>query len=241
MTASAANNKSVIVALDVDSDRQALDLVSRLSGFGIAFKVGSRLFTNSGPDLVRKIVDAGHRVFLDLKFHDIPNTVAEAAVEAAKLGVWMLNVHALGGREMMKRAADAVRGHGLSTSPKVIAVTILTSSSAEDISEVGVNGSVDESVTRLASLAIESGLDGVVASGMEAARIRALAAGRSFDIVTPGIRPSSATTNDQKRVMTPSEALSAGSDYLVVGRPIIAADDAEKALESLLEEINTAP
>jgi len=233
----------IIVALDVDSERNARSLIDELSDSVGAFKIGLQLFTSAGPAFVRWATDAGHRIFLDLKFHDIPNTVAMAGVEAARLGVWMFNVHALGGGEMMKRTvstvSEACERENLSK-PKIIAVTILTSSNANELHEVGIEQSVNDEVLILARLAINSGLDGVVASAHEASRIRQLANSKDFLVVTPGIRPASGTNDDQKRVMTPSDAVSSGSDYLVIGRPITGADDKGDAVRAIVAEMESA-
>jgi orotidine-5'-phosphate decarboxylase len=192
------------------------------------------LFTAAGPEFVRKLVDTRARVFLDLKFHDIPNTVAAACRAAAGLGVWMLNVHASGGRAMLQAARDAVGTR--EAAPKLIAVTLLTSMTERDLTEVGLAGNPIDVVQRLASLAKDTGLDGVVCSAQEAARLRAACGGR-FCLVTPGIRPATAAADDQKRVMTPRDALAAGADYLVVGRPITQAPDPLAALEAINSDI----
>lgn len=234
--------ESIIVALDVETAAQADDIVNELkSGVG-AFKVGLQLFTAEGPRFVQKLVESGTRIFLDLKFHDIPNTVGKASAEAAKLGVWMFNVHAAGGREMLLSAADSVdkvcAADGIKR-PKLIAVTLLTSSNAETLKEQGIADSPEDIVKRYAQLSADCGLDGVVASPHEAELIRKTAALEDFLVVTPGIRPNNATTDDQKRVTTPAEALSAGSDYLVIGRPITAADDKLAAVKAIVAEIET--
>lgn len=229
----------IIVALDVSSADIALEIVSELKDHAGAFKVGLQLFTSAGPAFVRKLVESGIKVFLDLKFHDIPNTVARAGVEACRLGLWMFNVHALGGGEMMRRAADEVREVCIRENlvvPKIIGVTVLTSSDRETLAEVGIEGDVESAVKRLVALTADAGLDGVVASPHELKMIRETT-GAEFLVVTPGIRPDFATQDDQKRVMTPSGALSAGSDYLVIGRPITDAADRPAALERILDEI----
>ena len=233
----------LIVALDVETAGDAESIVRELSGSVGAFKIGLQLFTAEGPAFVRRLVDSGAKVFLDLKFHDIPNTVAKASLEAARLGVWMFNVHASGGREMMRRTITEVSEdcdrRGV-VAPKVIAVTVLTSSDASTLSEIGVGSTTDEQVLRLAELTATSGLDGVVASAREAKAIRGSAnIDGNFLIVTPGIRPPSATNDDQKRVMTPSEAIANGSDYLVIGRPITAAADRLIAVQSIVSEIES--
>lgn len=231
----------IIVALDVPTADEAFKIVSELKAGVGAFKVGLQLFTAAGPDLVRKLVESGVKVFLDLKFHDIPNTVAKAGIEACRLGVWMFNLHASGGYEMMRHTSEEVRETCIRenlTVPKIIGVTVLTSSGRETLAEIGVQDGLETAVKTLAGLTAEAGLDGVVASPHEIETIRQ-AAGADFLIVTPGIRPDFATRDDQKRVMTPGEALSAGSDYLVIGRPITQAPDRSAALERILDEIRT--
>ncbi|HTK37828.1 MAG TPA: orotidine-5'-phosphate decarboxylase [Pyrinomonadaceae bacterium] len=232
----------IIVALDVENAPAAREVMDELRGDVGGFKIGLQLFTAAGAAVVRDAVKSGAKIFLDLKFHDIPNTVASAAVEAARLGVWMFNVHALGGQEMMQRSADAVREvcerEGLSR-PKIIAVTVLTSSNAETLKEVGVETPVENEVSRLAKLSAESGLDGVVASPHEISVVRETVAARNFMIVTPGIRPFNATNDDQKRVMTPAEAIAAGSDYLVIGRPIVQAKDRAGAVNEILANLGS--
>ncbi len=228
----------VIVALDVETADEARRIVAELDHRAAAFKVGLQLFTSSGPELVREIA-RDHRIFLDLKFHDIPNTVAKAAVEAARLGVWMLNIHAAGGREMMARTIDAV--HTMCdveklARPLVLGVTVLTSSDANTLRETGIESDVGDQVLHLARLAQGAGLDGVVASPLEISMLRR-EAGSEFVIVTPGVRPEFATNDDQKRVMTPRRAVSEGADYLVIGRPILEAKDRASALESICDEI----
>jgi orotidine-5'-phosphate decarboxylase len=234
-----AKNK-LIVALDVDTVQRARELFSALRETAGMFKIGMQLFTAAGPDIVREIIKGGGRVFLDLKYHDIPNTVAAAGVEAARLGVSIFNVHASGGSEMMRRTADAVTAvserEGLMR-PKIIAVTLLTSADADVLVEVGVVNNPQQQVTTLAQLAAASDLDGVVASPLEVTAIRAAVAREEFLIITPGIRPSGITANDQKRLMTPAGAIRAGADYLVVGRPIIEASDPTRAAREIIEEI----
>jgi orotidine-5'-phosphate decarboxylase len=234
--------KRVIVALDVQTAAEAREIVTELSGVAGAFKIGLQLFTAAGPDLVREIA-ADNRVFLDLKFHDIPNTVANAAVEAARLGVWMFNVHAAGGSEMMNRTVeevDAVCEREGRNRPLILGVTVLTSSDANTIRESGIERSVEAQVLYLAKLAAECGLDGVVASPMETAALRKAIGKPGFHIVTPGVRPEFATKDDQKRVMTPRQAVSAGADYIVIGRPVLRADDPRRALRQICEEIDAA-
>lgn len=224
----------IIVALDYPSASQALDLAQRLSPSLCRLKVGKELFTRSGPVLVENLQSLGFEVFLDLKFHDIPNTVAGAVRAAADLGVWMVNVHASGGRRMMAAAAEAIAG--LTQRPLLIAVTVLTSMSAEDLLEIGCGESTTAQVMRLAALAADSGLDGVVCSALEASTLRNVR-GDKFCLVTPGIRPAGDENADQRRVVTPAAALAAGSDYLVIGRPITAAADPLTALQRVREEL----
>jgi len=234
--------KRLIFALDVESGAAAEEWVRRLRGKVGVFKIGKQLFTRCGPDVVRMVHDHGGEVFLDLKFHDIPNTVAKAAIEACRLGVRMFNVHALGGRAMMSGAARAVReflADGEDTPPLLLGVTILTSSTGETLREVGIDRPVTEMVPRLAALAKDAGLDGVVASPREVGLIRE-ACGRNFTIVTPGVRPSFAETNDQQRITTPADAIAAGADFLVVGRPIAAAADPVGAAQLIVEEMAVA-
>ena len=228
------NKTKIIVALDFADSASALALVARLDPALCRLKVGKELFTAAGPDLVRALVARGFEVFLDLKFHDIPNTVAAACRTAAGLGVWMMNVHASGGRRMLTAAHEALAD--LPSRPLLIAVTVLTSMSAEDLSEVGVAGEPADQVRRLARLTAQCGLDGVVCSAQEAAMLRA-EFGEGFRLVTPGIRPAGADAGDQRRVMTPAEALRAGATDLVIGRPITAAPDPLAALKQIQSEI----
>lgn len=200
------------------------------------FKVGKELFTSCGPAAVKAVQRHGGQVFLDLKYHDIPNTVAKAMLEAARLGVQLTNLHALGGAEMMETAATAVRNEFGDDRPRLLAVTILTSSTVETLRGVGIEHTVEQMVVRLARLAREAGMDGVVASPLEIELIRA-ACGPDFLIVTPGVRPSFAAVDDQKRIMTPAEAVVAGADYLVIGRPIAKATDPASAAELITDEI----
>ncbi|HEY2962622.1 MAG TPA: orotidine-5'-phosphate decarboxylase [Pyrinomonadaceae bacterium] len=233
----------LIVALDVDSPAHALSLAKELSGVAGMFKIGSQLFTLAGPQFVKDIVASGARVFLDLKFHDIPHQVAGAARSAAQLGVSLFTVHASGGSEMMRRAVEAAsevaEREGTNRSA-VLAVSVLTSMDANTLSQIGVNSSPEESVLRLVKLAEQSGVDGVVASPQEAATIRATVANRKFLIVTPGIRPAGNDAGDQRRVATPAAALAAGADYLVVGRPITAAADPVAAARQILSDMTRA-
>jgi orotidine-5'-phosphate decarboxylase len=232
----------IIAALDVATADEARQIVDELRGEVGAFKIGSQLFTAAGPDLVRELTSAGVRIFLDLKFHDIPNTVAKAAIEAARLGVWMLNVHTLGGSQMMRQAAHDVR-HACEQEklarPMIIGVTILTSSGDAELSEVGIGADVPSEVLRLARLAEESGLDGVVASPQESRPIREAVTKPGFTIVTPGIRPAAATNDDQRRVTTFMQAIQNGSDYVVIGRPIIQSADRRDAVRQIVDGAET--
>ena len=227
----------IIVALDFADAASALALVARLDPALCRIKVGKELFTVAGPELVRALVARGFEVFLDLKFHDIPNTVAAACRAAAGLGVWMLNVHASGGRRMMAAAQQALAD--MPQRPRLVAVTVLTSMSAEDLIEVGVSDAPADQVLRLARLSQACKLDGVVCSAQEAAMLRA-DLGADFRLVTPGIRPAGAEAGDQRRVMTPAEALRAGSTDLVIGRPITAAADPLAALKQIQSDIQNA-
>jgi len=230
----------IIVALDVETSDEAESIVRELDRTVGAFKIGLQLFAAAGPKFVRKLVESGAKIFLDLKFHDIPNTVAKASVEAARLGVWMFNVHASGGGEMMRRTVEEVGGVCEKESferPRIIAVTVLTSSDNETLAEIGVRSETEEQVLRLAKLTSKCGLDGVVASPLEIESIRTNVPDKDFLIVTPGIRSISATNDDQKRVMSPGGAFSAGANYLVIGRPITAAADRAKAVANIIDEI----
>jgi orotidine-5'-phosphate decarboxylase len=234
----------LLVALDVDSGARALQLAEQLSGLVGGVKIGSRLFTLEGPALVKRITDAGVRVFLDLKFHDIPNTVAQAVEAATRTGAWMINVHASGGVPMMQAAAKAaVDTARMARQPKplVIAVTVLTSMDEPTLHTVGVSRPLMEQVVELARLAQQAGLDGVVASPLETREIRDTCGG-DFAVVTPGIRGAAAGAdkNDQSRTMGPGDAIRAGSTYLVVGRPIIAAPDPRAAAQAIGAEIRDA-
>jgi orotidine-5'-phosphate decarboxylase len=229
----------VIVALDFARGEQATVFVDGLAPGSCRLKVGKELFTREGPALVRRFVGQGHDVFLDLKFHDIPNTVAKACEAAAALGVWMVNVHACGGSKMMqaaKQALDAVSGRR----PLLIAVTVLTSMGSEDLAEIGIAVEPEEQVLRLATLTRASGLDGVVCSPREAAMLRN-AIGDDFTLVTPGVRPQGAALDDQTRVLTPVEAIRQGSDYLVMGRPITQAADPLAVLSAVNRALRAAP
>ena len=229
------NDSRIIVALDFNSLEETQALVSRLDPSKCRLKIGKELFTKTGPDAVRRFQDSGFEIFLDLKFHDIPNTVAKACTAAADLGVWMLNVHASGGRAMMEAAREAI--DSCSKQPLLIAVTVLTSLSTEDLIEVGLNNEPREQVVKLASLAQSSGLDGVVCSAQEVSPLRE-ALDASFKLVTPGIRPAGSAKDDQKRVVTPGQAISQGSDYIVIGRPITQSPDPLGSLLAIHSEIS---
>ncbi|MGR8918063.1 MAG: orotidine-5'-phosphate decarboxylase [Gammaproteobacteria bacterium] len=229
--------KPVIVALDFPSADDALELAGRLDPAACRVKVGKELFTRAGPGVVEALGGRGFEVFLDLKYHDIPNTVANACLAAADLGCWMVNVHASGGRAMLEAAAAALAGHA--ERPRLIAVTVLTSLDDDQLVETGVTDGAAAQVTRLARLASDCGLDGVVCSPLEIAPLRAaLPAG--FDLVTPGVRPAGSATDDQVRVATPGAALAAGASYLVVGRPITRAADPAAALAAINDECRAA-
>jgi len=231
----------LIVALDVDQADRALELFNSLRDYAGIFKIGMQLFTAAGPDIVRQIVSRGGRVFLDLKYHDIPNTVAAAGVEATRLGVSIFNIHASGGSEMMKRTADAVAEtaarEGL-TKPTVIGVTLLTSIDQETLRQIGIDDEPASVVKRLALLAQKSGLDGVVASAHEIKIIREAVPRSGFVIVTPGMRSAGDSSDDQRRFMTVGQAISAGADYVVVGRPILNSESPAKAARMFLQEIS---
>ena len=232
----------LLIALDVEDSRKALSLADTLRGVAGGFKIGNRLFTAEGPAIVRGLTERGDRVFLDLKYHDIPNTVATAVEAASALGVWMVNVHAAGGRRMMRAAADAAQAAAARHGGKptlVIGVTVLTSMDGAALTETGVPAPILDQVLALAELAQASGLDGVVASPQETPMLRKRL-GPSFTIVTPGIRGGSAATSgrdDQERTMGPREAIEAGADYLVVGRPIIGAPDPRAAAERIAADM----
>lgn len=242
---SAGETNPILIALDFPSASAALAMADALRGAVGGFKIGSQLFTAEGPSIVRALAERGDRVFLDLKFHDIPNTVAGAIESASHLGAWMMNVHAAGGAAMMAAAAEAAGRAAVQGRPRpmVIAVTVLTSMSAEALSSVGVGRSPFDQVVHLALMARESGMDGVVASPLETAAIRE-ACGPDFLIVTPGIRGGSAEQaggrQDQARTMAPGEAMRAGATHLVIGRPITGADDPRKAAEQIGREIDAS-
>jgi len=224
----------IVIALDYAEPRAALDLVQRLEPSRCRLKVGKELFTRGGPQLVEQLRNKGYEIFLDLKYHDIPNTVAGACAAAADLGVWMVNVHALGGSKMMAAAQEALTK--TSHKPLLIAVTILTSMSEQDIHEVGLSGIPAENVARLATLAQSAGLDGVVCSPQEVAMLRK-SLGHEFHLITPGIRPAWSAKGDQTRITTPADAVRLGTDYLVIGRPITAAEDPMAALAAIEQEL----
>jgi len=240
----------IIVALDVETAEEAREAIGELRGEVGAFKIGLQLFTRAGASFVRETVERGVRIFLDLKFHDIPNTVAKASIEAARLGVWMFNVHALGGSEMLLKTSQSVREFCDKENlkqPKIIGVTILTSSNQETLSEIGIETDIDEQTLNLARLTAKNNLDGVVASPHEVKAIRAAVDRKDFLIITPGIRSAKTqdknlergTFDDQKRVMSAGEAVNAGANYLVIGRPILQADDKIAAVKEILREIES--
>jgi orotidine-5'-phosphate decarboxylase len=226
-------NERLIVALDVSTALAAHKIVAAVGESALIFKVGMQLYTAEGPQLVRDLVASGRRVFLDLKYHDIPHTVSGAVGEAAKLGVSMLTVHAAGGPKMLQAAAQAARAN---TALTLLAVTVLTSMGESDLQAVGVRGGAEESVLRLAGLALDSGCQGVVASAREAAALRAKY-GNNFLIVTPGVRPAGGEVADQVRVVTPAEAMAAGASHIVVGRPITEAENPAAAAREILQQI----
>lgn len=227
------NDPKIIVALDYPQAAPALELARRLQPAACRLKVGKELFTAAGPQLVEQLQRLGFEIFLDLKFHDIPNTTAQACKSAAALGVWMVNVHALGGRRMLEAARAALAN--VERRPQLIAVTILTSMAQDDLHDIGIEFSPAHMVSRLARLTQECGLDGVVCSAQEAPILRSQCAA-GFRLVTPGIRPAQATADDQSRIMTPRAALAAGASYLVIGRPITQAPDPLQALQDILKE-----
>ncbi len=226
-------NSKIIIALDYKDEASTMALVDQLEPSLCRLKVGKELFVHCGPSLVEKLIHKGFDVFLDLKFHDIPNTVAAACQAATDMGVWMVNVHASGGRNMMMAAREAIEQSA--HKPLLIGVTILTSLSRSDIAEIGLDIQPAEQVLRLAKLAKESGLDGVVCSPLEVQTLKQEFS-KDFILVTPGVRPVGSDTGDQQRIMTPAQALSAGSDYLVIGRPITAADNPVQTLKSIIIE-----
>jgi len=227
----------IIVALDTDTRAEALGLTRQLRGQVGMFKIGSQLFTAEGPAIVREIIEMGEKVFLDLKFHDIPNTVTKAVAVAASLGVSMLTLHTLGGLSMMESATSQVRGSLNPTErPLLLGVTVLTSMSDSDLEEVGVSAKAEAQVVRLAGLALKAGLDGVVASPRELPLLRHHY-GQALKLITPGVRPAGSSSDDQMRIATPAEAIRAGADYLVIGRPITASPDPAGSVQRIVEMI----
>ncbi len=224
----------VLIALDYENKQEALDFIKCLDPTQCRLKIGKEMFTYFGPEFVKEVIQQGFDVFLDLKFHDIPNTVAKAVTAAAELGVWMVNVHASGGRRMMQAAKDALAPYA-DSAPLLIAVTVLTSMDESDLLELGISRSLPEQVEHLAKLTQLSGLDGVVCSAHEVSRLKSLC-GSQFKLITPGIRPEGCDVGDQRRVKTPREAIDAGADYLVIGRPITQA----KNPMQVLTEINAS-
>jgi len=228
-------DSAIVVALDYHSADPAMAMARQLDPTRCRLKVGKELFTAAGPQLVQQLQQHGFEIFLDLKFHDIPNTVAKAVLAAARLGVWMVNVHASGGAEMMQTTRTELKAKG-GHQPLLIAVTVLTSMDAVGLKTTGIDQSPVERVLSLARLSQDSGFDGVVCSAQESALLK-MELGREFKLITPGIRPYFSVAGDQKRIMTPAQAIAAGSDYLVVGRPITQADDPMKALELIEQEL----
>ena len=228
------NNSKIIIAFDFNDIGTALSFALQLDPKKCRIKVGKELFTSAGPKLVERFVGMGFDVFLDLKFHDIPNTVAKACATAAELGVWMVNVHASGGRSMMTAAREAIDQY--EKKPLLIGVTVLTSLSESDLNEVGLDGTPEQAVNRLARLAQSAGLDGVVCSPLETTMLRE-SCGNDFMLVTPGVRPAGSSQDDQTRIMTPEDAIKSGADYLVIGRPITQAENPAEALEIISESI----
>lgn len=227
------NDSKVIVALDFASDKAAMQLVEKLNPELCKLKVGKELFTRCGPALVKDIVASGFDVFLDLKFHDIPHTVARACESAAELGVWMVNVHSMGGVAMMEAARSALSHDD---APLLIAVTLLTSSGEKELSAMGIDQSPADFVKRLATMTQQAGLNGVVCSAQEAPMLKQQC-GDDFLLVTPGIRPANASADDQNRIMTPKQAVENGSDYLVIGRPVTQSDDPVRVLQEINAQI----
>ncbi|WP_313072116.1 orotidine-5'-phosphate decarboxylase [Atlantibacter hermannii] len=243
MTLHASSSRSttaspIVVALDYDNRDKALAFVDRIDPQDCRLKVGKEMFTLFGPQLVRDLQGRGFDVFLDLKFHDIPNTTAKAVAAAAELGVWMVNVHASGGARMMQAARDALTPFG-KDAPLLIAVTVLTSMEASDLADIGITLSPAEHAERLARLTQQCGLDGVVCSAQEAVRFKS-ELGRSFQLVTPGIRPEGSEAGDQRRIMTPQQAQQAGVDYMVIGRPITQSTNPSQTLRDILTRLGEA-
>lgn len=230
------NDKNIVVALDFDKQQTAFELIDRLDPSLCRLKIGKEMFTHFGPTFVQAVQNKGFDVFLDLKFHDIPNTVAKAVKAAADLGVWMVNVHASGGTRMMTAAKEILEPYG-KDAPLLIAVSVLTSMSEDDLKELGVTKSPAEQVKFLAGLAHKSGLDGMVCSAQEAEMLKQNY-GKDFKLVTPGIRTADAAADDQKRIMTPERAVAAGSDYLVIGRAITKSDNPIQTMKDIYASIN---
>jgi len=230
------NDPKVVVALDFDKKADALAFVDKIKPSECRLKVGKEMFTYFGPEFVKELTGRGFDVFLDLKFHDIPNTVAKAVSAAAELGVWMVNVHASGGKEMMVKAKQALDKYG-DKAPLLIAVTVLTSMGEEDLLGLGITKSPAEQVMALAKLTKESGLDGVVCSAWEAETLKS-SLGNDLKLITPGIRPAGASSDDQKRIMTPEQAINVGVDYLVIGRPITKADKPHNVLKQINQTLS---
>lgn len=231
-----STDPKILIALDYNDQQQALDFVSQLSPKSCRLKVGKEMFTHFGPEFVKKLIAMEFDVFLDLKFHDIPNTVAKAVSAAAQMGVWMVNVHASGGVQMMEKAKEALAPYG-DSAPLLIAVTVLTSMDEQQLLQLGVDKTPEQQVLYLAQLAKQAKLDGVVCSAQEASILKATL-GKDFVLVTPGIRPVGADQGDQKRVMTPKQAIENGSDYLVIGRPITQASNPVEVLAAINQELN---
>ena len=230
------DNKNIVVALDFERKSDALELIDRLDPNLCRLKIGKEMFTHFGPDFVTQVQNKGFDVFLDLKFHDIPNTVAKAVKAAADLGVWMVNVHASGGSKMMQAAREILKPYG-DKAPILIAVTVLTSMSEEDLLDLGITHSLEQQVNFLAGLAHKAGMDGVVCSAQEAVMLKQNY-GTDFKLITPGIRTADASVDDQKRIMTPQRAVEAGSDYLVIGRAITKSENPIQTMKDIYSSLN---
>ncbi|WP_312978956.1 orotidine-5'-phosphate decarboxylase [Atlantibacter sp.] len=237
-TSRSATDSPIVVALDYDSRDKALAFVDLINPQDCRLKVGKEMFTRFGPQLVRDLQGRGFDVFLDLKFHDIPNTAAKAVAAAADLGVWMVNVHASGGARMMQAAREALVPFG-QDAPLLIAVTVLTSMESSDLADIGITLTPAEHAERLARLTQQCGLDGVVCSAQEAVRFKS-ALGNAFKLVTPGIRPEGSAAGDQRRIMTPQLAQQAGVDYMVIGRPVTQSDNPSQTLRDILDSLREA-
>ncbi|WP_299262387.1 orotidine-5'-phosphate decarboxylase [uncultured Psychrosphaera sp.] len=231
------DKKNIVVALDFENKSEALALIDRLDPSLCRLKIGKEMFTHFGPEFVTEVQNKGFDVFLDLKFHDIPNTVAKAVKAAAELGVWMVNVHASGGSKMMQAARDILKPYG-DKAPLLIAVTVLTSMSEDDLLDLGITKSPEQQVNFLAGLAHKAGMDGVVCSAQEAQMLKTNY-GVEFKLVTPGIRTADASVDDQKRIMTPEKAVNAGSDYLVIGRAITKSADPINTMKQIYSSLNS--